>query len=137
MMTADEPILTYQELGDIAEGLFQESNDDPRKLAGLLDGLDARIRKELLISDFLNAYQTFYYFFREEPGEFEKDRMILETASALQQGIRIVEIDLFEVIFRVEEAEPVVSVGDGGQILVNYRGPDAYRRAIRFIDENL
>jgi hypothetical protein len=137
MMTAGEPIPTYQELGDIAEGLFEESNDNPVKLATLLDRLDPHIRKELLVSDFLNAYQAFYYFFREEPGDLEKDRMILEPASSLDQGILIHEIDLFEVIFRVEDAEPIVSVGDGEQILANYRGTDAYRRAIRFIDENL
>jgi hypothetical protein len=137
MMTAGKPIPTYQDLGDIAEELFEESNDDPVKLAGLIDRLDPLIRNELLISDFLNAYQTFYYFFREEPGDLEKDRMILEPASSLEQGILIHEIDLFEVIFRVEDAEPVVSVGDGEQILANYHGTDAYRRAIRFIDENL
>jgi hypothetical protein len=137
MMTAGKPIPTYQDLGDIAEELFEESNDDPVKLAGLIDRLDPLIRNELLISDFLNAYQTFYYFFREEPGDLEKDRMILEPASSLEQGILIHEIDLFEVIFRVEDAEPVVSVGDGEQILAIYHGTDAYRRAIRFIDENL
>jgi hypothetical protein len=136
-MNPEESPVSYQELGDIAEALFEESEDDPIALSRLLDSLDPGVRNELLISDFLNAYQVFYYYFREEPGELERERMTLEPASSLLHGIRIREIDLFEIIFRVEDMQAVMSVSDGEVVLVNYRGPDAYRRAVRYIDENL
>jgi hypothetical protein len=136
-MNPEDSTVSYQELGDVAEALFQESEDDPIALSRLLDRLDPGVRNELLLSDFLNAYQVFYYFFREEPGDLERERMILEPASALLHGIRIREIDLFEIIFRIEEKQPVMSVSDGEMVLVNYHGPGAYRRAVRYIDENL
>jgi hypothetical protein len=136
-MNPEEPTVSYQELGDIAEALFQESEDDPIALSGLLDSLDPGIRNDLLVSDFLNAYQVFYYYFRQEPGEMERERMTLEPASSLLHGIRIREIDFYEIFFRVEETQPVMSVTDGEVVLVNYRGSDAYRRAVRYIDENL
>lgn len=136
-MTPDDSTVSYQELGDIAEALFQESEDDPIALSRLLDKLDPGVRNDLLVSDFLNAYQAFYYFFREEPGELERERMTLEPASSLLHGIRIQEIDLFGIVFRIEEMQPVMSVSDGEAVLVNYHGPEAYRRAVHYIDENL
>ena len=136
-MNPEDSTVSYQELGDIAEALFQESEDDPIALSGLLDRLDPGVRNELLVSDFLNVYQVFYFYFREEPGDLERERMTLEPASALLQGIRIREIELLEIIFRIEATQPVMSVSDGETVLVNYHGPDAYRRAVRYIDENL
>ena len=47
------------------------------------------------------------------------------------------ELELMEIIFRLEDERPVISVSDGEQFLVNYRGKDAYRRALRFIDDAL
>jgi hypothetical protein len=136
-MNPEDSMVTYQELGDIAERLFEESEDDPVALSRLLDQLDPGVRNELLVSDFLNVYQVFYFYFREQPGDLERERMILEPASTLLHGILIREIDLFEIIFRIEETQPVMSVSDGDMILVNYHGSDAYRRAVRYIDENL
>jgi hypothetical protein len=136
-MNPEDSTVSYQELGDVAEALFQESEDDPVALSRLLDRLDPGVRNELLVSDFLNAYQVFFFYFREEPGDLERERMTLEPASALLHGIRIRDIDLFEIVFRIEETQPVMSVSDGERVLVNYHGPDAYRRAVRYIDENL
>lgn len=136
-MTQEEYPISYEELGDIADALFAESDDDPASLSRLIDRLDPEVRSALISSDFLNAYQVFWYYFREEPEELERDRMTLEPASALLQGIRIRENDLYEIFFRVEDNIPVMAVSDGEQVLVNYPGPDAYRRAVRYLDENL
>ena len=129
--------IPYTVLGEIAERLFEECEEDELLLAGALDRLDEEIREELLVSDFLNAYQTFYYFFRVVPGELGKDRLILQPASALIEGVLIDDIGFLRVTFRIEDHEPVISISDEEEILVNYGGKDAYEKALRFIDENL
>ncbi|HUU74723.1 MAG TPA: hypothetical protein VMW63_01395 [Methanoregulaceae archaeon] len=136
-MENENEAVPYRVLGEIADLLFEECEEDESLLAEALDGLDVNIRDELLVSDFLNAYQTFYYFFREHPGDLEKDRLILQPASALIEGLILGEIEFLEVIFRIEDHQPVVSVSDGEETLVHYRGKEAYRQSIRFIDENL
>lgn len=129
--------IPYTVLGEIAERLFEECEEDERLLAVALERLDEEIRDELFVSDFLNAYQVFYYFFRVVPGELEKDRLILQPASALVEGVLIDDIEYLEVIFLIEDHRPVISISDGEEVLVNYRGKDAYQKAVRFIDENL
>ncbi|GEM_PF-977669 len=132
-----EKVPTYRELAGIAEHLLERADEDESLLARELDLLEPEIRRELLQSDFLNAYQVYYYFFREAPGDLERERLILQPASALVHGVMIAELELLEIIFRVEDDRPVISVSDGEQFLVNYRGKDAYRRALRFIDDAL
>ena len=47
------------------------------------DALDPALRNELLVSDLLNAYQAFYYFFRILPDDLVCERLELEPASSL------------------------------------------------------
>jgi len=129
--------IPYEVLGEIAERLFEECEEDEAVLARALDRLDAEIRDELLVSDLLNAYQVFYYFFNVVPGELEKERLLLQPASALVEGVLVDEIDFFRILFRIEDRRPVISVTDREEVLVHYRQKDAYQRAIRFVDENL
>lgn len=129
--------LTYRELARLANTLFKESGDDEEALAGLLDGLDPGILDDLLVSDLFNAYQTFFYFFREKPGELEKDRMILQPASALIRGTVVREVDLLEIIFLVREREPVVEVREADAILATFSGKTAFRSAEKFVEDYL
>jgi hypothetical protein len=129
--------ISYSELGVIAEEMLEEAEEDVGVLVRVLESLPPKIRADLFSSDFLNAYQVFYYFYREEPGELEKDRLILQPASALKKGVLLTEIDLLEIVFRVDEEGGVISVSDGEQVLVNFRGRGSYDKAVRFIDENL
>lgn len=129
--------LTYRELARLAETLFEESGDDEEALAGLLDGLDRGILTDLLVSDLFNAYQTFFYFFREEPGDLEKDRMILQPASALIMGIVVREVDLLEIIFMVRDMEPVVEVREADAILATFSGKTAFHDAEKFVEDYL
>ena len=134
-MTDKDPV-PYSELYRIADQILEKGEDRPDLLAGELDRLPQSIRSELLASDLLNAYQVFYYYFREDPGDLEKDRLTLQPASALSTGVMMTEIDLFEVIFSVEVEEPLFSVSDGEQVIARFRGTDSYRKALRFIDES-
>ncbi|MDD1720240.1 MAG: hypothetical protein LUQ25_09290, partial [Methanoregulaceae archaeon] len=88
--------------------------------------------------DLLNAYQVFYYYFREEPEDLERELLMLQPASVLTPGIILREIDYLTMVFRVEGDGPVITItGEDEDVLVNYRGKDAYRRGVQFIDENL
>ena len=136
-MTAVPGRTPYRELAKIADSLFLASGDDNERLASHLDAIDAGLRRELFESDLLNAYQVFYYFFRESPGDLEKERMILTPASLLARGMVLREIDYLEVLFSMDAGEPLITVRDDEQVLAHYRGRTAYRDAMQFIDESL
>lgn len=137
MMERGDDSVTYQEMARIADEILERSEEDVGRLAKELDALDAGVRRALLTSEFLNAYQTYFYYFRQDPGDLEMDRLLLQPAIALEEGVMLTELDLFEVIFRVEDDQPVMSVSDGEHVLVNFRGKESYQQAIRFIDEAL
>lgn len=136
MAGEDEGALSQGELADIADAILERAGEDIDALSEELDTLDPAVRRQLLVSDFLNAFQVYYYFYRNAPGELELERLLLQPASALAHGVLLTETDLFLVIFRVEEGQPVISVGDGESILANFREKDAYEKALRFIDES-
>jgi hypothetical protein len=137
MGVTDEEPLPYSLLIRIAESILETGEDDPEALAVSLDQLDPVIREDLFTSDLLNAFQVFYYFFREDPGDLETDRLILQPASAVLTGVVVTERELYEVIFRVEKGSPVILVSDGDSVLAGFHEKDAYRQALRFIDEQL
>ncbi|OPX70400.1 MAG: hypothetical protein A4E38_01435 [Methanoregulaceae archaeon PtaB.Bin108] len=136
-MPDEERGISYREMACIAEELLEKTHEDETLLAREFTALPDTLRRDLLVSDFFNAYQVFYYYFKQTPGELEKERLILQPASALVQGVMINERELLEIIFRIEDDQPVMSVSDGDRVLVNFRGIDAYERALRFIDEAL
>ena len=133
----DDGPLAYRDLYPVADRILEEGEDDPEALVVALGKIDPGVRDELLASDFLNAWQVFYYHFREDPGELERDRLTLQPASALSEGVLITEIEFYEIVFSIESKEPVIAVRAGGEVVANFRGKDAYRRARKFLDEAL
>lgn len=127
----------YEELGGIADTLLEECDDDVALLAVRLDRLPGPVRTGLLCSDFLNAYQVFYYFFRQVPPEIEMERMLLLPASELQYGIRLNEIELMDLIFAVLRDEPIIVVHDGDRELARFTGDNAYAEGMRYIESML
>src|SRR5271169_4817274 len=132
-MSSTGTSIPYPELAAIADRLFEENEDDEEKLSRGLDTIEPGIRNELLISDLLNAYQSFYYFFRTIPDELIKERLELEPASALVRGIKIDELDLLEVIFSIRDKKAQVIVSDGEQVLKSFMGRKAYADAMAFV----
>ena len=130
-------MVTYAELADLADGLFEASGDDDELLAERLDTLDGETRAALLSSDFLNAYQVFYYFFRETPDDLAMERLQLHAASDLARGIVVDEIDIYDLIFTLADGEPVLLLTDGDTVLARFRGPEAYAAMVRYLDESL
>ena len=129
--------IPYADLAAFAERLFEESGDDDEQLGALLDHVPEEIRDQLLISDILNAYQVFYYFFRVGPDEEVMERLMLEPASLLRQGVFLEEYDLLEIFFRVGEEGPVIEISDGERVLASFTGHGAYREALAFAGTSL
>lgn len=126
--------IPYPELVARADHLFEECEDDVSCLASRLDSLDSEMRYELLVSDLLNSYQVFYYYFRTFPDELVSERLELEPASSLIKGVKIDEIELFELIFAVKNNEPVIIVSDGENALVTFKGKRAYADGLKYIE---
>ncbi|MDN7012835.1 hypothetical protein FGW20_07230 [Methanoculleus sp. FWC-SCC3] len=130
-------MVDYVELAELADSLFEASDDDDELLAKRLDTLDDETREVLLSSDLLNAYQVFYYFFRETPDELTMERLQLHAASDLARGLVIDEVDLYEVIFSMEEGEPIVLLTDGESTLARFSGAEAYAKIALYMEECL
>ena len=124
----------YFELAELADRMLTISDDDVAKLVSVLDELDEGVKNELLVSDFLNAYQVFWYFFRYEPDILAAERLILSSASSLSKGVLIEERDIYEIWFRVADALPEMVVTDGEEALVTFRGKGAYQDAAEWVD---
>jgi len=120
------------ELAELAEQILDIAEEDYDRLSSVIGDLDAEIRDELLISDFLHAYQVFYYFFRKEPREIVIDRLMLEPASSLEHGVFIDNYDIFELWFIIEEKEGVIFVSDGEKVLKKFSGRLAYDEAVSY-----
>lgn len=116
----------YQELIGIVDAILDACDDDVPCIAKKLDAVDESSRNELLVSDLLNAYQAFYWFFRTEPDILTRERMDLEPASALKTGLLIEETDLLEMYFAVHESVPVIVVHDGDKAVATFTGKTAY-----------
>ena len=129
--------LPYPELVAAADQILDECGDDIALLSEKLDQLSGQVRDELLVSDLLNAFQVFYYFFRETPGELPTERLILSPGSALLDGLLVDEIDLLELIFAIIDHQPVIVVSNGERALGTFLGPDAYRDGLMYIRSTL
>lgn len=127
----------YHELVAAADQILDECGEDVALLSEKLDSLSSHVRDDLLVSDLLNAFQVFYYFFKETPGDLPMERLILSPGSALLDGLLINEIELFELIFAIIDHQPVVVVSDGEHALATFLGPDAYRDGLMYIESIL
>ena len=135
-MPMSSPIsqIPYHELVALADKLLEEGDEDDTRLARGIESIDPGIRSELLVSDLLNAYQVFYYFFRTVPDMLVKERMELEPASSLVKGLKIDEIELLEMMFIVREGKPVIVISDGEKTVVTFSGRNAYADGLKYLE---
>ena len=128
---------SFPELVRIADCLLEESGEDDDVLVRRLQELPAPVLYELLVSDLLNAWQVFYYFFRSVPDELVRERLELEPASALVHGVKIDEIDLMVRVFRVKDRVPEIIVTDGREPLKTFSGVSAVADSLSYIESTL
>jgi len=125
--------LPYSRLVAVADKLLEDADDDVGRLARSIDALEQPVRDELLVSDLLNAYQVFYYFFRIEPDILVQERLDLEPASSLINGLKIEETDLLEMFFGIRNAMPVIVISDGDKVVATFSAKSAYEQGRMFL----
>lgn len=130
----DEEDPSFTELVRIADCLLEESGDDEDALVRRLETMPLPVLHELIVSDLLNAWQVFYYFFRTTPEELIRERLELEPASSLVNGIEIDEIDLLIRVFRVRNSIPEILVTDGKETLKTFSGVNAFDDSFSYIE---
>jgi hypothetical protein len=123
----------YSRLVSVADNLLEDADEDIAYLARSLESLEQPMRDELLVSDQLNAYQVFYYFFRIEPDMLVQERLDLEPASSLIKGLKIEETDLLEMFFGIRDAKPVIIISDGDKTVATFSGKSAYEQGREFL----
>lgn len=128
-------MIDYLELAELADKIYAIAEDDVEKLAEILDDLEPDVRDELLHSDFMNAFQVFFYAFRELPTELGEERLILQPATAVGQGVLVEEHDLLELNFTETDGAPAILVSDGETVIRTFTGKGAYGRAFAFSEE--
>lgn len=125
--------ILFLQLVAVADHLLEDADDDIAHLARSIDALEPAMRDELLVSDQLNAYQVFYYFFRSEPDMLIQERLDLEPASSLIHGLKIDETDLLEMFFGIRNAKPVIVISDGDKVVATFSGKSAYEQGRMFL----
>lgn len=116
----------YRELVALVDQILDACDDEIPCIVRHLGSLDPDVRKELFISDLLNAYQVFFYYFRAVPDILVQERLELEPASALRAGLIIDEVDLLEMVFLLRESKPVILIWDGEKAVATFSGDHAY-----------
>ncbi|MHB8052453.1 MAG: hypothetical protein ACYDEZ_04040 [Methanoregula sp.] len=133
-MNPDSSTVPFPELVSLADKLLEESDDNVELLAKKIGSLDAGVRNELMVSDLLNAYQVFYYYFRTVPDELVKERMELEPASSLPRGLKIDEVEFLELFFVMRDHKPLIIVSDGEKPVATFSGGNAYSDGMQYLE---
>jgi hypothetical protein len=136
-MDSEGPVPSFPELVRIADCLLEESGEDEDILVRRLQTLPGPVLSELIVSDLLNAWQVFYYFFRSVPDELVRERLELEPASSLVAGVEIDEINLLVRVFRVKNSIPEIIVTDGKEPLKTFSGASAVADSLSYIESTL
>jgi hypothetical protein len=132
-MSPDSSI-PFPELAALADRLLEESDEDVERLAKKIGSLDADMRNELMVSDLLNAWQVFYYYFRTVPEELVKERMELEPASSLSRGLKIDEVEFLELFFVMRDHKPLIVVSDGEKPVATFSGGNAFTDGMAYLE---
>ena len=132
-MSPDSSI-PFLELAALADRLLEESDDDVERLAKKIGSLDADKRNELMVSDLLNAWQVFYYYFRTVPDELVKERLELEPASSLPRGLKIDEVEFLELFFIIRDHKPLIVVSDGEKPVATFSGGNAFTDGMAYLE---
>lgn len=132
-MSSPGESIPYSRLVALADQLLDECDEDVDQLAKKFEGLDPAVKNDLLSTDLFNAYQVFYYHFREHPDELIKERMELEPASVLVHGLKIEEIELLELYFVIRDGNPIIVVSDGDRAVATFSGRTAFTDGMEYI----
>lgn len=123
----------YAYLSDIVEVILSRCNDDSACIARELEGIEPQTRYEILSSDLLNAWQVFWYFFRDDPGEDAVEYLMFHPAGELGRGVPMGEFGLYILEFTLSGGEPEIRITDDIQEVTRFRGANAWQDARQFL----
>jgi len=128
----------YTELTSLADSLYDACEDDDAELSRLMHELDPDVAIQLCTSDLTNAAQAYMYAFHEVPDPDVYDILLLEPSSQLLHGIKILPVELAELIMGFDQSRKLFFIGvwDGEKILAAFTGEGAYDRAADFAREH-
>lgn len=131
-------LFDYAELTSLADSLYDACEDDDAELARLMHELDPDVAIQLCTSDLTNAAQAYMYAFNEVPALDVYDILLLEPSSQLLHGIKILPVELAELIMGFDQSRKLFFIGvcDGEKILAAFIGEGAYDRAADFAREH-
>ncbi len=129
---------TPDELAALADELYEASDDDDEKLAGLLRTLPEKTAQQLCTSNYTNALQAYLYAFGSTPAPDIYDRLLLEPSSMLLYGIKIKSVELADLIFGFDKRSQHFFIGvyDGEKIIAAFAGEKAYETAADWAREH-
>lgn len=125
--------LPYSTLVSLVDQMLEDCEDDVECLVVRLGGLAPEVQRELLVSDLLNAYQVFFFFFRNGAGELLREQLELEPASALVGGITLGATDFLEMVFLIRDTKPVITINNGEKNVATFSGTTAYENGLQFL----
>ena len=125
----------FAELSDLMEKIFTRCNDDPVCIAKELEIIEPDIRREILGSDLLNAWQVFWYYFRAFPGDEAVEFLTFHSAGELNQGVPMGDIDIYTLVFQVTDGDPEIVIADDIQELARFRGASSWDECRAFMNE--
>ena len=126
---------SYNEISSLVDNILSECNEDVACIRRRLFGVDEEVRESVLTSDLLNAWQVFYFYFEEDPGKDILEYLLFFPASSLYKGISIGAYKNCNIKFRVIDSIPMIQLSDDICELERFSGPDAFRNAIIYIDD--
>jgi len=133
-MENTQPRPTFPELVALVDRMLDDCEEDVECIAIHLGKLEPEVRNELLVSDLLNAWQVFYYCFRTDPGAYIREKLDLEPASVLQNGLMLEEVDLLELHMAVKDGKAIIAIWDGERSVTSFSGKNAFRDARNFLE---
>ena len=126
------------ELVELADRLYEESDDDDLKLAELMHELPEETAVALCTSNLTNALQAYLYAFNSVPDDDIYDLLLLQPSVMLLSGIKIESVEMAALVFGYDRGNRkfLIAVHDGESLVKGFAGDDAYEKAKAWAIEN-
>lgn len=115
------------DLAELADILYEQSEDDDFRLAELMRELPKEIGDALCTSNLTNALQAFIYAFGYVPDIELSDLLLLEPSVMLLRGIVLDKVELGEIVFGYDKEKRAFLIGVyyNEEIVATFEGVDA------------